>query len=86
VFLGDNLISWSSKRQPTVSRSSVEAEYWVVANVVAETTWLCQLLVFCDNVSAIYLLMNPVQHQRTKHIDINLHFCDTPSVTVATIV
>jgi hypothetical protein len=40
VFLGDNLISWSSKRQHTVSRSSAEAEYCTVANVVAETSWL----------------------------------------------
>jgi hypothetical protein len=74
VFLGDNLVSWSSKCQPTVSRSSAEAEYRVVANTVAETTWLRQLLqemhiplkcatiVFCDNVSAVYLSSNPVNH------------------------
>jgi hypothetical protein len=66
VFLGDNLISWSSKRQLTVSRSSAEAEYGVVANAVAEATWLHQLLlelysplrqatlVYCDNISAVY--------------------------------
>ena len=86
VFLGDNLISWSSKRQPTVSRSSAEAEYRAVANGVAEASWLRQLLlelrcplrratvVYCDNVSAVYLSTNPVQHQRTKHIEIDLHF------------
>jgi hypothetical protein len=86
VFLGDSLVSWSSKRQPTVSRSSAEAEYHAVANAVAEMTWLRQLLlelhiplqhatlVFCDNVSAVYLSTNPVQHQRTKHIKIDLHF------------
>lgn len=44
VFLNDNLISWSSKRQPTISRSSAEAEYRGVANVVAETCWLRNLL------------------------------------------
>jgi hypothetical protein len=72
VFLGDNLISWSSKRQPTVSRSSAEAEYRAVANGVAEACWLRQLLhelhhplrrasvVYCDNVSAVYLSSNPV--------------------------
>ena len=86
VFLGDNLVSRSSKRQPTISRSSAEAEYRAVANTIAETTWLRQLLqemhiplkratvVFCDNVSAVYLSSNPVNHQRTKHIEIDLHF------------
>jgi hypothetical protein len=86
VFLGDNLVSWSSKRQQTVSRSSAEAEYRAVANAVAESCWLRQLLaelhrplrqatvVFCDNISAVYLSTNPVQHQRTKHVEIDLHF------------
>jgi hypothetical protein len=86
VFLGDNLVSRSSKRQHTVSRSSAEAEYRAVANGVAEATWLRQLLqelqhsprratlVYCDNVSAVYLSSNPVQHQRTKHVEIDLHF------------
>ena len=86
VFLGDNLISWSSKRQATVSRSSAEAEYRAVANGVVEACWLRQLLhevhcplrratvVYRDNVSAVYLSTNPVQHQRTKHVEIDLHF------------
>ena len=86
VFLGDNLVSWSSKRQNTVSRSSAEAEYRAVANGVTEATWLRQLLlelhapsrraslVYCDNISAVYMSSNPVQHQRTKHIEIDLHF------------
>jgi hypothetical protein len=86
VLLGDNLISWSSKRQPMVCRSSAEAEYRTVANGVAEASWLRQLLaelhsplarstlVYYDNVSAVYLSTNPVQHQRTKHVEIDLHF------------
>jgi hypothetical protein len=86
VFLGTSLVSWSSKRQHTVSRSSAEAEYRAIANGVAEASWLRQLLqelgqplqqatlVYCDNVSAVYLSTNPVQHQRTKHIEIDLHF------------
>jgi hypothetical protein len=73
VFLGDNLISYS-KRQNVVSRSSAEAEYCTMANGVAESCWLRQLLeelhnplsqatlVYCDNVSAVYLSTNPVQH------------------------
>lgn len=86
LFLGDNLISWSAKRQLTVSRSSAEAEYKGVANAVAESCGIRNLLlemdcpfkhatvVFCDNVSAVYLSTNPVQHQRTKHIEIDIHF------------
>ncbi|GJS64938.1 ribonuclease H-like domain-containing protein [Tanacetum coccineum] len=86
VFLGDNLITWSSKRQHVTSRSSAEAEYRGVANAVAETAWVRNLLrellvplrtatlVYCDNVNAVYLSCNLVQHQRTKHIKIDIHF------------
>ncbi|KAD4586433.1 hypothetical protein E3N88_24034 [Mikania micrantha] len=86
VYYGDNLISWSSKRQSTLSRSSAEAEYRGVANVVSDICWIRNLLlelhhppsraslVYCDNVSAIYLTGNPVQHQRTKHIEMDIHF------------
>nr|GEW86692.1 retrotransposon protein, putative, Ty1-copia subclass [Tanacetum cinerariifolium] len=73
-------------QQVTLSRSSAEAEYRGVANVVAEIAWirnlLCELhtpiftatLVYCDNVSVVYMSANPVQHQRTKHIEIDIHF------------
>nr|GEV73153.1 ribonuclease H-like domain-containing protein [Tanacetum cinerariifolium] len=86
VFLGNNLLFWSSKCQPKLSRSSAEAVYRGVANVVAETCWLRNLLrelhtplssatlVYCDNVSVVYLSCNPVQHQRTKQIEIDIHF------------
>jgi gluconate kinase len=85
VFLGDNLVSWSTKRQTVVSCSSAEADYRAVANGVTEATWLRQLLhelqippsrctlAYCDNISAVYLSTNPVQ-QRTKHVEIDLHF------------
>ena len=74
MFLGDNLVSWSSQHQNTISRSSAEAEYHVVANAVAEASWLRQLLqelhtplrqatlVYCDNISAVYMSSNLVQH------------------------
>nr|GEY73123.1 hypothetical protein [Tanacetum cinerariifolium] len=77
VFLGHNLLSWSSKCQPTLSRSSVEAEYRGVANAVAETWWIWNLLrdlhtplssatiVYYDNVSDVYLSSNPVHHQHS---------------------
>ncbi|GJV92558.1 ribonuclease H-like domain-containing protein [Tanacetum coccineum] len=86
VFLGNNLLSWSVKRQVTLSRSSAKAEYRGVANVVAETAWIRNLLrelhtplftatlVYCDNVSAVYMSANPVQHHRIKHIEIDIHF------------
>ena len=86
VYLGDALVSWSSKRQPTVSRSSAEAEYRAIANAVSECCWLRQLLgelsvpvdkaalVYCDNISSVYMASNPVHHRRTKHIELDIHF------------
>ncbi|KAM1755844.1 hypothetical protein ACFX12_008126 [Malus domestica] len=86
VFLGNNPISWSSKKQLTVSRSSTEAEYRALSSTSAELDWIQQLLVFlqvpltspqvlfCDNLSTIALAFNPVQHQRTKHIEVDVHF------------
>jgi hypothetical protein len=86
VYLGDSLVSWSSKRQPTVSRSSAEAEYRAVTNAAAECIWLRQLLgelhydiskamvLFCDNISAVYMSINPIHHKRTKHIELDIHF------------
>nr|GFB88488.1 ribonuclease H-like domain-containing protein [Tanacetum cinerariifolium] len=70
----------------TLSHSSVEAEYRGVANVVAETAWLRNLLlelhslllnanlVYYDNISAVYMSANPLQHQQMKHIEIEIHF------------
>jgi hypothetical protein len=86
VFLGSNILSWSSKKQPTVSRSSTEAEYKAVANAAAELLWIQALfrdlgvflqqapVLFCDNIGATYLTSNPAYHARTKHIEIDYHF------------
>jgi hypothetical protein len=86
VFLGSNLISWSARKQPTVSRSSTEAEYKTIANAVAEVMWIQILLteigiqsstqekLWCDNLGAKYLALNPVLHGRTKHIKVDYHF------------
>jgi histone deacetylase 1/2 len=86
VFLGANLISWSARKQPTVSRSFTEAEYKELANATAEMMWVQKLLqelgvphppvprLWCDNLGAKYLSANPVFHARTKHIEIDFHF------------
>ncbi|CAH9088824.1 unnamed protein product [Cuscuta epithymum] len=86
VFLGSNLVSWKSKKQPTVSKSSTEAEYRAVAYTVQDTLHIRSVLfelgfpvttlvqLFCDNISASYLTANPVQHARSKHIQIDYHF------------
>ncbi|GJX70205.1 ribonuclease H-like domain-containing protein [Tanacetum coccineum] len=85
-FFCDNLLTWSSKRQDMLSRSSAEAEYRGVANVVVETSWIRNLLrelhtplftttlVYYDNVNVVYMSANPVQNQRTKRIEIDIHF------------
>ena len=86
IFFGPNLISWSAKKQPTVSRSSTEAEYKSLANGTAEVIWVETILkelgvklhevpcFWCDNMGATYLSANPVFHARTKHIEIDFHF------------
>nr|GEU53270.1 ribonuclease H-like domain-containing protein [Tanacetum cinerariifolium] len=79
-------VQQSSKRQHVISHSNAEAKYHGVANAVDETSLVRNILrelhmplrtatlVYCDNVSAVYLSSNPVQHQHTKHIEIDIHF------------
>ena len=86
VFLGPNLISWSSKKQSAVSRSSTEAEFRSLAAVVADLTWLNTLLselrvplthppvVYCDNLSAVLLAANPILHTKSKHFELDLYY------------
>nr|GEU48066.1 ribonuclease H-like domain-containing protein [Tanacetum cinerariifolium] len=86
IFLGDNLLTWFFKHHDTLSHSSAEAEYRDIANAVAKTSWIRNLLrelhtllfiatlVYYDNVSTVYMSANPVQHQCTKHMEIDTHF------------
>ena len=86
IFLGANHVSWQSKKQNSVSRSSTEAEYKALAHAAADIAWLrlilkdlCVVLphpplLYCDNQSAIALSLNPVQHSRIKHLETDFHF------------
>ncbi|KAJ8768265.1 hypothetical protein K2173_021205 [Erythroxylum novogranatense] len=86
TFLGANCLSWCAKKQPTVARSSAEAEYKSMSSTTVELTWLTYLLrdigivlakppiLHCDNLSALHMTVNPVFHGRTKHIELDYHF------------
>ncbi|GJS13629.1 ribonuclease H-like domain-containing protein [Tanacetum coccineum] len=86
VFLNDSLVSWKSKKQNTLSKSSTEAEYRALASVTSEVIWILKILkdlnfnnllpvnLHYDSNSAIKIAANPVFHERTKHLEIDLHF------------
>jgi hypothetical protein len=86
VFFGGNLVSWSYRKQSTVSRSSTESEYKAIADATAELIWIQVLLrelgiqqdrpptLWCDNLGATYLSANPIFHRRSKHIEVDYHF------------
>ncbi|XP_033515298.1 secreted RxLR effector protein 161-like [Nicotiana tomentosiformis] len=84
-FLGSCLISWGTKKQNFVALSTAEAEYVATASCCAQLLWIKQHLedfgvfsdcvpLLCDNTSALNMAKNPVQHKRTKHIDVQHHF------------
>nr|GEU45391.1 uncharacterized mitochondrial protein AtMg00810-like [Tanacetum cinerariifolium] len=86
IFIEDNLVSWKSKKQNVVSRSSSKAEYRAMTQTTCELIWLRNLLgeigfpqskpmkMWCDNQEAIYIATNLVLYERTKHIEVDCHF------------
>ncbi|KAB1212816.1 Copia protein [Morella rubra] len=86
TYVWGNLVTWRSKKQSVVSRSSAEAEFRAMAHGICEGIWLRRVLkelkisdeepmkMFCDNQSAINIAKNPVHHDRTKHVEIDRHF------------
>ena len=85
ILLGDSPVSWRTKKQSVVARSTTEAEYRAIATT-CEVTWLLQLFkdltlsslapatLRCDNQAALYIAANPVFHERTKRIEVDCHF------------
>ena len=86
TFVGGNLVTWRSKKQKVVALSSAEAEFKGMAKGLCELLWLRRVLteigfgpsykmkLFCDNKAAIDISHNPIQHGRTKHVEVDKHF------------
>lgn len=86
TLVGGNLVTWNCKKQKVVALSNAEAEFRGIAKGVTEILWIRKLLnelnchqtqaslLYCDNKAAINISENPVQHDRTKHVEIDRHF------------
>ncbi|KAL0379047.1 UNVERIFIED_CONTAM: Retrovirus-related Pol polyprotein from transposon RE2 [Sesamum radiatum] len=85
IFLGSAIISWKTKKQQTVSRSTAEVEYRSLASTTCELVWISNLLtdlhipvttpipLLCYNQAALHIVANSVFHERTKHLEIDCH-------------
>ena len=86
AFVGGNLVTWCSKKQNVVARSSAEAKFRSVAHGICKALWVKHFLeevkitcvlpmrMYCDNKAAIAIAHNPVFHDRTKHVEVDKHF------------
>ena len=86
IFLGSSLISWKTKKQKVVSKSSTEAKYTTMSHTTSELVWLTRVLndlhihpslplpLYCDNITAEHIAANPVFHDKTKHLKIDCHY------------
>ena len=86
IFMGPNLISWSSKKQPTVSNSPTIVENQASAYTIIETLWIHYVLVelgvvlhhpvkvLCDNISNVYIAANPILYEHSKHVKVDYHY------------
>jgi hypothetical protein len=86
VIMSGAAVTWYCKKQPVVALSSTEAEYYAMSEAIKELLWIRQLLnevgmnvndssiVHQDNLSTMAIAMNPIQHQRVKHMDVKVHF------------
>jgi hypothetical protein len=86
IFYGPNIVSWSSKKQSTIARSSTELEYKALANATTEVNGIQSLLkelgvfqprapvLWCDNIGVVYLIANPRFHWRTEHVEVDFYF------------
>ncbi|RVW28219.1 Retrovirus-related Pol polyprotein from transposon RE1 [Vitis vinifera] len=95
-FVWGNLVTWRSKKQSVVARSSAEVEYRALTHGICEGIWIKRvlselgqtssspILMMCDNQAAISIAKNPVHHDRTKHVKIDRHFI-TEKVTSETV-
>jgi len=85
IYLGSNLVTWSSKKQAVVSRSTTEAEFRSIASATTELSWMVSLLkelslspsaptIYSDNLGAVLLTANPIFHSKTKHFALDVHY------------